>query len=244
MDLPLGQQTHLIRLRVRRPARLGPPQMRVGLLQRLAPFRCVVGEQGDSYGDADGDSEAALGRVADEAAEVRPQSRLNLAVKFRESFRPFAPAVLAEDVGAWFDSSAESDYMNYTANLLPSRRAPLPENFADFKLKERLDFPRSEIQSVIHVDFSARLQTLHADVHPDFHALVTAFKKITGVPILINTSFNVAGQPIVRTAAEAWDCFVNTDLDLLVLNDEVYRHPGQKTREQKIAWLNQFSKLA
>jgi carbamoyltransferase len=172
------------------------------------------------------------------------QSRLNLAVKFRESFRPFAPAILAEDVGEWFDSSAESDYMNYTANLLPERRALLPEHYSEFQLKERLDFPRSEIQSVIHVDFSARLQTLHPDVHPDFHALLTAFKKITGVPIMINTSFNVAGQPIVRTAAEAWDCFVNTDLDLLVLNDEVYCHPGNRTLEEKHVWLNQFAKSA
>lgn len=169
------------------------------------------------------------------------QSRLNLAVKFRESFRPFAPAVLAEDVGEWFDSTAESDYMNYTANLLPSRRAPLPTDHADRPLKERLDFPRSEIQSVIHVDFSARLQTLRPEVHPDFHALVAAFKRITGVPILINTSFNVAGQPIVRTAAEAWECFINTDLDLLVLNDQVYRNPRQRTREEKIAWLAQFA---
>ena len=170
------------------------------------------------------------------------QSRLNLAVKFRESFRPFAPAILAEDVGDWFDSSAESHYMNYTANLLPTRRAPVPATFAG--LREQLDFPRSEIQSVIHVDFSARLQTVHPGVHPDFHRLILAFKRLTGVPILINTSFNVSGQPIVRTAAEAWDCFLNTDLDLLVLNDELYRNPAQRTREEKLAWLAQFAKSA
>jgi len=170
------------------------------------------------------------------------QSRLNLAVKFRESFRPFAPAILSEDVGDWFDSSAESHYMNYTANLLPARRAAVPAEFAG--LREQLDFPRSEIQSVIHVDFSARLQTVHPDVHPDFHRLIVAFKRLTGVPMVINTSFNVSGQPIVRTAAEAWDCFLNTDLDLLVLNDEVYRNPGQRTREEKLAWLAQFAKSA
>jgi carbamoyltransferase len=168
------------------------------------------------------------------------QSRLNLAVKFRESFRPFAPAILAEDVGAWFDSAEESNYMNYTANLLPARRAPVPTHFAG--LKEQLDYPRSEIQSVIHVDYSARLQTVHPDVHPDFHRLISAFKSLTGVPILINTSFNVNGQPIVRTAAEAWECFVNTDLDLLVLNEEVFRNPGQRTREEKLQWLSQFAK--
>jgi carbamoyltransferase len=170
------------------------------------------------------------------------QSRLNLAVKFRESFRPFAPAILAEDVGQWFDSTEESSYMNYTANLLPSRRHPIPAAFAT--LKEQLDYPRSEIQSVIHVDFSARLQTVDSSVHPDFHRLLLAFKAVTGVPILINTSFNVRGQPIVRTAAEAWECFVNTDLDLLVVNDEVYANPCERSREDKLAWLRQFSQTA
>jgi len=170
------------------------------------------------------------------------QSRLNLAVKFRESFRPFAPAILAEDVGQWFDSSEESNYMNYTANLLPSRRHAIPSTFPS--LKDQLDYPRSEIQSVVHVDFSARLQTVNANVHPDFHRLLVAFKTITGVPILINTSFNVGGQPIVRTAQEAWDCFVNTDLDLLVVNGDVYRNPCERSREDKLAWLKQFSKTA
>jgi len=170
------------------------------------------------------------------------QSRLNLAVKFRESFRPFAPAILAEHTGEWFDSAAESDYMNYTAYLRPELRAPLPGNFAS--LRERLDFPRCSIPSVIHVDFSARLQTIRPEVHPDFHRFITAFHALTGVPILINTSFNVAGQPIVRTAAEGWDCFLNTDIDLLVLNDEVFRNPFQKTREEKLSWLKQFAKLA
>lgn len=170
------------------------------------------------------------------------QSRLNLAVKFRESFRPFAPAILADYTGEWFDSAAESDYMNYTAYLRPELRAPLPEKFAS--LRERLDFPRCAIPSVIHVDFSARLQTIRPEVHPDFHRFITAFHALTGVPILINTSFNVAGQPIVRTAAEGWDCFVNTDIDLLVLNDEVFRNPGLKTREEKLSWLKQFAKLA
>ena len=170
------------------------------------------------------------------------QSRLNLAVKFRESFRPFAPALLADHVGEWFDSAAESDYMNYTAYLRPELRAPLPANFAS--LREHLDFPRCSIPSVIHVDFSARLQTIRPSVHPDLHRFISAFHARTGVPILINTSFNVAGQPIVRTAAEGWDCFVNTDIDLLVLNDEVFRNPGEKTREEKLTWLKQFAKLA
>jgi carbamoyltransferase len=186
----------------------------------------------------------ALGARSILADPRRPdmQSVLNLKVKFRESFRPFAPAILAEKVGEWFDSSEESDYMNYTANLLPGLRTPMPESFAS--LRDRLDFPRCKIPSVVHVDFSARLQTVRKEVHPDFHRLIAAFNEITGVPILINTSFNVSGQPIVRTAKEAWDCFLNTDIDLLVLNDQLFRNPNVRTREEKLSWLAQFAKSA
>jgi carbamoyltransferase len=170
------------------------------------------------------------------------QSRLNLAVKFRESFRPFAPAILAEHTGEWFDSAEESDYMNYTANLLPHLRAKMPESFDN--LRERLDFARCEIPSVVHVDFSARLQTIRKEVHPDFHRLLTCFYQRTGVPILINTSYNVSGQPIVNSGKEAWECFVNTDVDLLVVGEEVFRNPFTKTREEKLQWLEQFAKSA
>jgi carbamoyltransferase len=178
-------------------------------------------------------------------ADARPpgmQSRLNLAVKFRESFRPFAPVVLAEDCADWFDCAEPSDFMQYTANLVPSRRVPQPEAFGS--LRERLDFPRCAIASVVHVDYSARLQTVRASHHPDLHRLLTAFKARTGVPILINTSFNVSGQPIVRTAAEGWECFLNTDIDLLVINDDVYRNPGRRSRDEKLAWLAQFAESA
>lgn len=177
-----------------------------------------------------------------DARQPGMQSRLNLAVKFRESFRPFAPLVLAEDCAEWFDNSEPSDYMQYTAGLVAERRTAQPAQFAS--LRERLDFPRSEIGSVIHVDYSARLQTIRPEIHGDMHRLLTAFKRRTGIPILINTSYNVSGQPIVRTAAEGWECFLNTDIDLLVLNDQVFRNPGVKTREEKLTWLGQFAKSA
>jgi carbamoyltransferase len=179
--------------------------------------------------------------IAD-SRQPRMQSMLNLKVKFRESFRPFAPAILAEDCADWFDPALPSDFMQYTAGLVPSRRNPQPAQFAS--LRERLDFPRCEIASVVHVDYSARLQTVRPETHPDFHRLITAFKAITGVPIVINTSFNVSGQPIVCTATEAWVCFLNTDIDLLVLNDQVFRNPFQRTREEKLSWLRQFAKSA
>ncbi len=174
-----------------------------------------------------------------DARQPGMQSRLNLAVKFRESFRPFAPLVLAEDCGEWFDTTEPSDFMQYTAHLVRARRVPQPERFES--LRARLDFARCDIASVVHVDYSARLQTVTAANHPDMHRLLTAFKARTGIPILINTSFNVSGQPIVRTAAEAWECFVNTDIDLLVLNDGLYRNPLGKSREEKLAWLRQFA---
>lgn len=170
------------------------------------------------------------------------QSTLNLKVKFRESFRPFAPAVLAEDCADWFDTDERSDFMQYTANLVPSRRIAQPAAFAS--LRERLDFGRCTIPSVVHVDYSARIQTVNSDTHPDFHRLIRAFKEITGVPILINTSFNVSGQPIVRSAEDGWECFLNTDIDLLVLNDRIYRNPLEKTREQKLTWLKQYATSA
>ena len=170
------------------------------------------------------------------------QSVLNLKVKFRESFRPFAPAVLAEDAGEWFDTDRPSDFMQYTAYLLPGKRHPVWAGLND--MKARLDFRRCDVPSIIHVDYSARLQTVRREVHQDFHRLITEFKKRTGVPIVINTSFNVSGQPIVRTAEEAWLCFQNTDMDYLVVNDGIYRNPNQKTREEKLQWLKQFAKHA
>jgi carbamoyltransferase len=168
------------------------------------------------------------------------QSTLNLKVKFRESFRPFAPAILAEDCSNWYDMDESSDYMQYTAYLLPKHRYPVPPSLKG--LRERLDFQRCEVPSVIHVDYSARLQTVRKSVHPDFHTLLTEFKLLTGIPMLINTSFNVSGQPIVRTAAEAWQSFRHTDMDYLVLNDEIYRNPNDRTREEKQLWLQQFEK--
>ncbi len=167
------------------------------------------------------------------------QSRLNQAVKFREGFRPFAPLVLEEEVGDWFDSARPSRFMQFVANLVPERRRPMPEGLTG--LRERLDLPRCEIPSVIHVDYSARLQTVERSTHPDLHRLLSASRQVTGVPILINTSFNVAGQPIVRTASEAWDCFVHSDIDDLVIGDRLFRNPRSSTREEKIAWVRGFT---
>lgn len=170
------------------------------------------------------------------------QSDMNLKIKFRESFRPFAPAILAEDVNNWFDIDQPSDYMQYTAFLKKDLRYDVPAKFNSFK--EWLNYPRCEIPSVVHVDYSARLQTVSEKEHPEFYALLKEFKRLTGIPILINTSFNVNGQPIVRTANEAWECFINTDIDLLVVNNSIYKNPFDKTKEQKLQWLQQFENFS
>ena len=172
------------------------------------------------------------------------QSVLNLKIKLRESFRPFAPAILAEDCGDWFDTEEPSDYMQYTAYLLSKHRHPVPEWLKTASLSERLHFPRCRLPSVVHVDYSARLQTVRRSVHPDFHKLISEFKRLTGIPMIINTSFNVSGQPIVRTAEEAWQCFRYTDIDYLVLNDAIYSNPKDKTREEKTSWARQFEKYS
>lgn len=170
------------------------------------------------------------------------QSALNQKIKFRESFRPFAPSILAEEASKWFDINQPSDYMQYIAFLKKEHRFNQPETFSS--MKEQLNFVRCKVPSIVHVDYSARLHTVDKDVHPDFYKLISSFYKITGVPMIINTSFNVSGQPIVRTAEDTWNCFVHTDIDYLVMNDTVYRNPFEKTKEEKIKWLEQFKQFS
>lgn len=170
------------------------------------------------------------------------QSRLNMAVKFREGFRPFAPIILEERSGDWFDHSGPSRYMQFVEPLRAERRLPVAPGITD--MRARLDARRCEVDSVVHVDYTARLQTVDRDTHPDMHRLISAFDRLTGVPMLINTSFNVAGEPIVRTAHEAWDCFLHTDIDFLVVNDQLFRNPMTLSREEKIAWVDRFKTLA
>ncbi|MFF9120564.1 carbamoyltransferase [Streptomyces massasporeus] len=147
------------------------------------------------------------------------QSALNLKIKFRESFRPFAPAVLAEDAKDWFELPQESPYMLLTAQVAAARRQECGQPPQGASGLELLRVPRSTIPAVTHVDGSARVQTVTAEHNPRFHALLTAFREKTGCPVLVNTSFNVRGEPIVRDAREAYACFMRTRIDLLVLGD-------------------------
>jgi len=155
------------------------------------------------------------------------QKTLNLKVKYRESFRPFAPSVRREDVSDWFDLQSDSPYMLLVAPVADSRRRPMsPEEEALFGI-DKLNVPRSDIPAVTHVDYSARIQTVHADTNPRYHALISRFKAATGCPVLVNTSFNVRGEPIVCTPEDAFRCFMGCEIELLVVGNCVLRKEDQ-----------------
>ena len=155
------------------------------------------------------------------------QKLLNLKVKFRELFRPFAPSVLREDVAEWFDFDGDSPYMLLVADVVERRRRQMTAQEQALFGIDKLNTIRSEIPAVTHVDYSARIQTVHAETNPLYHRLLTAFKKRTGCPVLVNTSFNVRGEPIVCTPHDAFRCFMGTDIDLLVCGDCVLHKEDQ-----------------
>ncbi|MGA2740342.1 MAG: carbamoyltransferase [Bryobacteraceae bacterium] len=155
------------------------------------------------------------------------QSALNLKVKFRESFRPFAPAVLREDVGDWFEFEGDSPYMLLVAGIAEAKRCPPTDAERSLTGFDALRAVRSEVPAVTHVDYSARLQTVHRETNPRFHALLSRFKRYTGCPVLVNTSFNVRGEPIVCTPEDAFRCFMGTDIDLLAIGDCLLRKDEQ-----------------
>ncbi len=154
------------------------------------------------------------------------QKLLNLKVKYRESFRPFAPSVLREDVQDWFDLDADSPYMLLVADVLPSRQLPKTEDKHLFGI-DKLNVPRSMIPAVTHVDYSARIQTVHKETNSRYHALITRFKEITGCPVIVNTSFNVRGEPIVATPEDAFRCLMGTEIEMLVVGNAIMKKEDQ-----------------
>jgi carbamoyltransferase len=155
------------------------------------------------------------------------QKTLNLRVKYRESFRPFAPSVLREDVADWFDHDGDSPYMLICADVAEKRRRPLNEDDAALAGVDKVNGARSEIPAVTHVDYSARLQTVHRETNPRYHALISAFKAKTGCPVLVNTSFNVRGEPIACTPEDAFKCLMGTEIEVLVVGDCFLRKEAQ-----------------
>jgi carbamoyltransferase len=147
------------------------------------------------------------------------QSFLNLKVKYRESFRPFAPSILREDVAEWFELDTDSPYMLLTAGVTPCHRRPMTQAQQELFGIDKLNIVRSDIPAVTHVDYSARIQTVHKETNPIYYRLISSFKERTGCPVLINTSFNVRGEPIVATPEDAFRCFMNTEIETLAIGD-------------------------
>ncbi|MDP6343625.1 MAG: carbamoyltransferase C-terminal domain-containing protein, partial [Alphaproteobacteria bacterium] len=147
------------------------------------------------------------------------QKTLNLKVKYRESFRPFAPSVLREDVADWFELHTDSPYMLLVANVVPERRYQMNADEQALFGIDKLNVARSEIPAVTHVDYSARVQTVHAETNPRYHQLLGRFKQRTGCSVLVNTSFNVRGEPIVCTPEDAFRCFMGTEIEVLAIEN-------------------------
>jgi len=178
--------------------------------------------------------------IIGDARSPKMQSVMNLKIKFRESFRPFAPAVLRERVAEWFELDCESPYMLLVADVVKSRRIEMtPEQQALWGI-EKLNVPRSDIPAVTHVDYSARVQTVRREANPLFYDILSAFDRLTGCPVIVNTSFNVRGEPIVCTPEDAYRCFMRTAMDVLVLESFILMKHAQPAVEDSTAWQHEF----
>ena len=168
------------------------------------------------------------------------QKKLNLKIKYRESFRPFAPAVLMEDNDRYFNLEIPSPYMLLVASVKEEKRKPLPPDYFKLPLMDRLYIERSEIPAITHIDLSARIQTVHRETNERFWILLNTFKQQTGCSLLVNTSFNVRGEPIVCTPEDAYRCFMRTEMDYLVINDFLFDKKQQPEWKDKTNWREEF----
>ncbi len=167
------------------------------------------------------------------------QKQLNLKVKYRESFRPFAPSVLAENLSEWFELNTESPYMLLVAGLQKSKRLKMTSEEELLFGIDKLNVPRSSVPAITHVDYSARIQTVQADTNPRYHAVISKFKEKTGCPIVVNTSFNVRGEPIICTPSDAFKCFMGTDLDILAVGN-YFLIKDQQDKSLKVNYENHY----
>jgi carbamoyltransferase len=161
------------------------------------------------------------------AASARAQKQINLKIKYRESFRPFAPSVLRECVGDWFDYDGDSPYMLLVKDVKDDHRIPMTDEQKSLFGIEKLNVARSTIPAITHVDYSARLQTVHEETNAKYHQLISKVNDLTGIPVVVNTSFNVRGEPIVCTPEDAFRCFMGTEMDVLAVGNCVLRKEDQ-----------------
>ena len=211
----------------------------------LMPQLADIMEQGKVIGWFQGRMEfgpRALGgrSILGDPRNTEMQSVMNLKIKYRESFRPFAPAVKAESIRDWFEHDAVSPYMLMVAPVAESKRKLMTDEQEKLFGIEKLNIQRSEIPAVTHVDYSARVQTVHKETNPRFHHLLDEFEKLSGCPVSINTSFNVRGEPIVSTPEDAYRCFMRTEMDYLVLENVLLFKQDQADWEDSGNWQEEF----
>lgn len=178
--------------------------------------------------------------ILGDARNPEMQKKLNLKIKYREGFRPFAPSVLKEEASTYFDLEGDSPYMLMVAPVQENRRTQLPENYNELPLWDRLYQTRSDIQSVTHLDFSARIQTVDKEINPKYWQLIHSFKELTNYGLVVNTSFNVRGEPIVCSPYDAFRCFMSTEMDVLVIENFVYFKQEQLDWENREKWMVKF----
>lgn len=178
--------------------------------------------------------------IIGDARSKKMQSVMNLKIKYRESFRPFAPLIKHDKVSEWFDHEGPSPYMLIVAPVKASKRTLMSDEQAKLFGIDKLNVPRSEIPAVTHVDYSARLQTVHPETNPRFYNLLDTFEQKTGCPVLVNTSFNVRGEPIVNTPEDAYRCFMRTEMDFLVLENFLIDKTQQPNRQESADWKQEF----
>ncbi len=184
----------------------------------------------------------ALGNrsILGDARSPEMQKKINLKIKYREGFRPFAPSVLAEDSSEYFDLSTDSPYMLLVCPVNEERRNSRPDGYGKMSLWDKLYHLRSDVPSITHLDYSARVQTVHKETNERYWELINAFKKQTGYGLVVNTSFNVRGEPIVCTPFDAYRCFMSTEMDYLVINNFVYKKTEQEDWENREKWRVKF----
>jgi carbamoyltransferase len=179
--------------------------------------------------------------ILGDARSPKMQAVMNLKIKFRESFRPFAPAVMREHVAEWFELDGESPYMLLVADVKGDRRLPVPAEAKKLWGIEKLNVPRSTVPAITHVDYSARIQTVRRDTNPLYYDIMAAFNRRTGCPIIVNTSFNVRGEPIICTPEDAYRCFMRTNMDVLVLENFILERTAQPKHEEDESWKTEFA---
>ena len=230
-----------IKIAIKKYKAVGIKYSKPELFQKIAQLLASSKVVGFVQGRMEFGPRALGGRsILGDPRDSEMQKKLNLKIKYRESFRPFAPSVLDTDCKEWFDHDGISPYMLLVKPVKEVHRKPLPENYDSLDLRDKLYYERSSLPAITHIDFSARIQTVHENTNPNYFQVISEFKKITGCGVVINTSFNVRGEPIVCTPEDAYRCFMRTAMDALVIEDYIFLREDQPEWQEKQNWQEEF----